>query len=198
MSGVETNETQGRRLEPFLVPFDASAEAVRAIIEPMIDSWGMELVQLHYVHGAHKSTVRVFVDKKNGGIGIDEIEKLSRLIGDTLDVEDANGTLFKGQWELEVSSPGVDRPLTKKSHFQKAQGELVKVKTRGPVDGARSISGTLGASDDAGFVVRKDGGGDVKVPWREVHSAHTVYRFENAQRPAPKRKKKSQRKTDEE
>ena len=187
-----------RNLEPFLAALDASAEAVREVVEPMIDTYGMELVQIHYVHGAHSATVRLFVDKKAGAVGIDDLEKLSRLLGDTLDVEDAHRKLFKGHWELEVSSPGVDRPLTKKSHFGKAAGQEVRVKTRAPVDGARNFAGRLEGADDDGVRVRREDGRTSRIPWDEIESAHTVFVFEAAKRPAPKRKKKSHRKTDEE
>ncbi len=200
MTGHETAAVD--RFEPFLVPLDGAAETVRELVEPMLATWGIELVQLHVMHGQHKTTVRLFIDKKNAtkgnGIGIDDIEKMSRLLGDTLDVEDGHRHLFKSMWEFEVSSPGVDRPLTKKSHFARAKGEPVKLKTRGPVQGARSFSGTIEQTSDAAVRIVKDDGGNVDVPFDEITSAHTVFRFEQAAKPAPKRKKKSQRKTDEE
>jgi ribosome maturation factor RimP len=177
---------------------DAAAEAVREVVEPMIDSYGMELVQIHYVHGAHRATVRLFVDKKAGAVGIDDLEKLSRLLGDALDVEDAHKKLFKAQWDLEVSSPGIDRPLTKKSHYGRALDQEVRVKTRGPVEGSRSFAGRLEAVDDDVVRVRREDGSTARIPWDEIVSAHTVFVFESAKRPAPKRKKKSHRKTDEE
>jgi ribosome maturation factor RimP len=112
---------------------DAAAEAVREVVEPMIDSYGMELVQIHYVHGAHRATVRLFVDKKAGAVGIDDLEKLSRLIGDALDVEDAHKKLFKAQWDLEVSSPGIDRPLRTAAHFQHFAGSEAKIQLAVPL-----------------------------------------------------------------
>jgi ribosome maturation factor RimP len=202
MTGGSTTQNE-QRFEPFLVPLDGSAETVRELVEPMLATWGMELVQLHVMHGPHKTTVRLFIDKKNAtkgnGIGIDDLEKMSRLLGDTLDVEDGHRHLFKSMWEFEVSSPGVDRPLTKKSHFARAKGEPVKVKTRGPVEGARSFAGTIDGTTEKTVRIVKDDGGAVDVPFDEITSAHTVFRFEQAQKPAPKRKKKSQqRKPDEE
>ena len=97
-----------------------------------------------------------------------------------------------------MSSPGVDRPLTKKSHFARAMGEPVKLKTRGPVNGSRSFAGVVDGATDRAVRIAKDDGGTVEVPFEEITSAHTVFRFEQASKPAPKRKKKSQRKPPEE
>lgn len=198
-------ERGGRRSEPFLVPLDGPAEVVRGLVEPMLESWGMELVQIHVVRGANRTTVRLFIDKKGAsasqpgsGIGIDELEKANRMLGDSLDVEDAHRGLFRGAWDLEVSSPGVDRPLTKKSHFDKAKGERVKVRTRASVDGARVHAGSLAATSDDGISLDRDDGRSVLVPWSEILSAHIVFQFTQAKRPAPKRKKKSQRDQDQE
>jgi ribosome maturation factor RimP len=200
MTGPETAAVD--RFEPFLVPLDGAAESVRELVEPMLATWGMELVQLQVMHGPHKTTVRLFIDKKNAtkgnGIAIDDLEKMSRLLGDTLDVEDGHRHLFKSMWEFEVSSPGVDRPLTKKSHFARAMGEPVKVKTRGPVNGSRSFAGVIDKTNDRAVTIVKDDGASVDVPFDEIASAHTVFRFEQASKPAPKRKKKSQRKPLEE
>jgi ribosome maturation factor RimP len=183
--------------EPFLVPFDGPAEALRAVIEPALDTLGLELVQLHFVRGAHKDTVRVFADtpltssiRGREGISMAQLEKASRLLSDVLDVEDQQKKLFPHAYDLEVGSPGVDRPLTKKSHFTHANGERVKVKTRVPYENARSLTGTLVGSDGAFIEVRLDGqDAPVRVLLDDVQSAHTIYVFEAPQKPGHKSKK---------
>lgn len=176
--------------EPFLAPFEGPAEALRAVIEPALASLGLELVQLFFVRGAHKDTVRVFADKPGRGdprVSMAEIEKASRLLSDVLDVEDQQQRLFPHAYDLEVGSPGVDRPLTKKSHFKDARGERVKVKTKVAYANARSLTGTLVDADDGALALRLEGQDEaeapVRVPLDDVQSAHTIFVFEAPRKP---------------
>jgi ribosome maturation factor RimP len=175
--------------EPFLNPYDGVAEELRAVIEPALAALGLELWHLVYVRAQHRDTVRIMAERTgfsatvvDSGISMADLEKANRVIGDALDVEDAAKKLFPHAYELEVGSPGVDRPLTKVSHFQKNVGAKVKVKTKvahGSPSGtpARSFSGTLGV-DDKG--IRVD---DVAIPFEDIQSAHIVFVFEAPQKP---------------
>ncbi len=169
-------------LEPFLVPFEGQSEALREVIEPALAAVGLELVQLHFVRGAHKDTLRLFVDRKSGGVSVSELEKANRLLSDLLDVEDQEQHLFPHAYDLEVGSPGLDRPLTKRSHFQRCVGQRVRVKTRVALEGARSFTGEIKAVDDAALEV--DGH---RIPYEEIQSAHVVYVFETPKKPGKKR-----------
>ena len=198
-STSKSTSTENDRHEPFLEPMQGQAELLRSLLEPLLDVRGIELVQLFLVQGQNKAQVRLFVDKKAAGygpgqgIGIDELEQTSKVVGDYLDVEDTHRNLFKGRYELEVSSPGVDRPLTKKSHFRKAQGSKVKVKSRRPIEGSRSFAGPLvDVSDDAATI--DVDGKRVAVPFTEITSAHVQFVFDDPKRPEPKRKNKSKTK----
>ena len=173
-------------MEPFLVPLDGPAEALRAVIEPALTSVGLELVQLHFVRGTHKDTLRLFIDRKAGGISVGDLEKANRLLSDLLDVADQEQHLFPHAYDLEVSSPGVDRPLTKRSHFERAVGEKVRVKTRVPLNnasglGARSFTGKLVAVDDA---VHVDA---LAIPFDDIQSAHVVFEFQIPQKPGKRK-----------
>lgn len=173
--------------EPFLEPFDGPAEDLRAIIEPALFAVGLELVQLHFVRGAHKDTVRIMTDRpeataKIAGVSMADLERANRVISDVLDVEDAQKKLFPHAYDLEVGSPGVDRPLTKASHFRKHAGERVKVKSRHAIENARSFAGTLAATDGG---IRVD---DVEIPFDAIQSANVVFVFEAPQKPGKKQK----------
>jgi ribosome maturation factor RimP len=169
-------------LEPFLTPFEPSSEAIRAVVEPALASVGLELIQLQFVRGNHKDTLRLFIDKRGaGGISVAELEKANRLLGDLLDVEDQEKRLFPHAYDLEVGSPGLDRPLTKRSHFGRVVGQKVRIKTKVAVDNARSFTGTLTAADEHVVV---DGH---MIPFDDIQSAHVVYVFEAPQKPGKKK-----------
>lgn len=179
--------------EPFLQPLDGRAEDLRAIIEPALWAIGLELVQLHDVRGAHKDTVRILTDRptatatanataKAAGVSMGDLERANRVISDVLDVEDAERKLFAHPYDLEVGSPGVDRPLTKISHFTKHAGECVKVKSNRAVCNARSFGGILAPINGG---IRVD---DVEIPYDAIASAHIVFVFQASQKPGKKQK----------
>ena len=122
------------------------------LLEPTIERLGYELTDLEVKLGGKHGVLRVFIDKPDG-IGLDDCEKVSRAISALLDVEDP----LPGHYDLEVSSPGLDRKLTKPAHFQRFTGEIVKVQMRFPIEGRRRFRGTLVSSDDESIVVEVDG-----------------------------------------
>jgi ribosome maturation factor RimP len=127
-------------------------DEVIALLEPTIDGLGYELADLEVRLSGKNGFMRVFIDSPDG-IGLDDCEKVSLAVSAILDVEDP----LPGHYDLEVSSPGLDRKLTKVEHFQRFQGEIVKVKMRFPVEGRRRFRGTLVSSDDENIVVDVDG-----------------------------------------
>lgn len=178
--------------EPFLTPFHGPAEDLRAIIEPALAAVGLELVQLHFVRGAHKDTVRIMTDRpdataKVAGVSMADLERANRVLSDVLDVEDAHSKLFAHAYDLEVGSPGVDRPLTKIPHFKKHAGERVRVKSKHPIQLSSDGSCGRAARSFAGRLALIDGGirvDDVAIPFDAIHSAHIVFVFQ-----APRKKK---------
>jgi ribosome maturation factor RimP len=113
---------------------------------------GYELADLEVRLGGNGGLVRVFIDKSEG-IDLDDCEKVSLAVSALLDVEDP----VPGKYSLEVSSPGLDRKLTKVEHFQRFMGEVVKVQMRFPIAGRRKFRGTLVSLDEENIVVEVDG-----------------------------------------
>ena len=122
------------------------------LIESTIEQLGYELSDLELKLGGRDGIVRVFIDKPDG-VELSDCEIVSRQLSALLDVEDP----LPGHYTLEVSSPGVDRKLTKPAHFQRFIGEAVRVKLRFPVSGRRNFRGTLRAADDENIEIEVDG-----------------------------------------
>jgi ribosome maturation factor RimP len=135
-----------------MVGFGMTRDQIAELLEPSIARLGYELSDLEVKVGGKQGVLRLFIDKPDG-IGLDDCEKVSRAVSALLDVEDP----LPGHYDLEVSSPGLDRRLTKVEHFQRFTGEIVKVQMRFPIAGRRRFRGTLVASDDESIVVEVDG-----------------------------------------
>ena len=106
------------------------AERVRGLLEPVLTRDGYELVEVEWLRLAGRWTLRLFVDRA-GGFGIDDCQAVSRTVEPILDVED----LIEPAYDLEVSSPGLDRPLRKPADFDRYAGQRAQVKAYGPVAG---------------------------------------------------------------
>ena len=138
------------------------------LLEPTIERLGYELADLEVRLGSKGGLVRIFIDKPEG-IDLDDCEKVSRAVSALLDVEDP----VPGNYNLEVSSPGLDRKLTKVEHFQRFEGETVKVQMRFPIEGRRRFRGTLVSADDENIVVEVDGE-SVSLPLKTIDTARLV------------------------
>jgi len=122
------------------------------LLEPTIEGLGYELADLEARVGSQNGLLRLFIDKEDG-IGLEDCEKVSLAVSALLDVEDP----LPGQYNLEVSSPGADRTLTKLAHFERFKGETVKVQMRFPIEGRRRFRGKLLSADEENIVVEVDG-----------------------------------------
>ena len=111
---------------------------LRKLLEPGVSAMGFELVDVEMAGSHHSPTLRVYIDSPRG-VNVDDCAKVSRQLSALLDVEDP----LPGQYTLEVSSPGLDRPLVKPEDFRRFFGETVKVKMQQPVLGRRNFSGRL-------------------------------------------------------
>jgi ribosome maturation factor RimP len=138
------------------------------LLEPTIERLGYELSDLELKLGGRDGLVRIFIDK-DGGIDIDDCEAVSRQVSAILDVEDP----LPGHYTLEVSSPGLDRTLTKPAHFQRFMGEDVRVKLRFPLEGRRNFKGALKSADDEHIEVEVDGESH-SLPLATIESARLV------------------------
>lgn len=139
-----------------------------ALIRPVVERAGLELVEVAFGHEHGRKVLRVTVDR-DGGVDLDTIATLSEQVSRRLDVEGFD----PGGYALEVSSPGIERPLRTPAQFARAVGEQVAVRTRSPIDGDRNLRGELVAADDEAIVIAASGG-EQRVPLDEVRSARTV------------------------
>jgi len=116
-------------------------EKLQQLLEPVIESLGYELVLLEYAP-SHDPLLRIYIDSP-GGINLDDCERVSREVSAVMDVEDP----IKSNYRLEVSSPGMDRPLVKPAHFERFLGQKIKVQLLVPVNGRRKFAGILQGID---------------------------------------------------
>ena len=155
----------------------ADIAEVRKMIEPVISSHGYDLVRVKLMDTEAGRTLQVMAeDPATGQLLIDQCAALSRELSDLLDEADP----IDGEYNLEVSSPGIDRPLTRAKDFAAWAGHRTKVTMREPVEGRKKFQGTLlGLDADGGaeFVRLRveDGSGDVhRLPLADIHSAKLV------------------------
>ncbi|GAB0118204.1 ribosome maturation factor RimP [Acidisoma sp. 7E03] len=141
------------------------------IIMPRLEAMGFELVRVRML-GRERPTVQIMADRADGNqITIDDCETISHQIGAVLDVED----IVPGAWTLEVSSAGIDRPLTRAKDWNRFSGHLAKVEMTIPtLDGRRRFSGiVLGAAEGQGRM-RLDDGTEVTLPLVDIKTARLV------------------------
>ncbi|MDG6094162.1 ribosome maturation factor RimP [Acetobacter sp. AN02] len=143
---------------------------VRDIVEPVLADLGFDLVRVS-VLGRETPTVQIMADRLDGNlINISDCEQISHAVGAVLDVEDP----IPGNWTLEVSSAGIDRPLTRPKDWERFAGHLAKAEVLIPVDGRKRFSGiVLGATEDSGRL-RLDDGTEAVLPFRDLKKARLV------------------------
>jgi ribosome maturation factor RimP len=147
---------------------------VRAIAERVVRDRGYELVDAELKRQPGGTLVRLYVDKP-GGIGLDELQSVSQEVSAILDAEDPIASAFT----LEVSSPGLDRPLKTVADYQRFVGKLAKLSSYEPIDGRRHWSGRL-ASAEGGvveIVLEKEGGKSCRVPYDKISHGRLEVEF---------------------
>jgi ribosome maturation factor RimP len=155
------------------------AGRVRDLVEPPLAAAGFEIVDVEHTHGSGGSgRLRIAVDRA-GGIDLDAVSEASKVISALLDDHD----VVPGTYALEVSSPGVERPLRTPEHFARFVGTTVAVRTKPGVAGERRVEGTLEAADAEGLVVAGR-----RLAYGDVERARTVFVW-----PAPAPKKQPAR-----
>lgn len=180
-------------MESFVVELSQEEEELRKKIEPLLDSEGFELVRLCLKRVQARSMLGIFVDTKDhpNGITMGNLEFISRFLSDVLDAEPEEGALLKGSYELEISSPGLDRPLTKASHFKAALDERLKLRLKNPsLLGAKNIYGRLIEANDNAVTLEPEGKAEssLKLAYHDIAEAHVVFNFASK---IPEKKKKS-------
>ena len=152
---------------------DLVVRDVNRLIEPILNEMGFELVDIEYLSEHGRWVLRIYVDSEDG-ITLDDCARVSNEIGDLIDVND----IFEHEYVLEVSSPGLNRPLKKEKDFLKAVGKKVKVKMINPVKERRNFTGYLKAFQD-GMLYIEVRNELISLPLRDVKKANLVYEFED-------------------
>ena len=146
---------------------------IERLIEPVLAEMGLELVDMEYCFGQGRRVLRIYADRPTG-INLDDCAMVSREIGNLLDVKD----LLQQHYVLEVSSPGLNRPLKREKDFLRAIGRKVKVKTVVPLKGRRNFSGVLQSFENGTLQLKVDDT-VVQIPEESVKKANLVFDFED-------------------
>jgi len=153
---------------------DFDIKKVAQLVEPVLDEMGFELVDIEYLSEHGRMVLRVYADKE-GGITLDDCASVSRQIGDLIDVK---GIVRHG-YVLEVSSPGLNRPLKKENDFLRAVGEKIKIKMIVPVKGRRRFTGYLRKFEESTIYIEVDNN-LIALPRQDVEKANIVYEFDRS------------------
>lgn len=146
-------------------------DALQALIEPVVQALGCDLWGVEYFQAGQRSVLRVYIDKA-GGVDIDDCQRISRQLGSVFDVEDPMG----GEYTLEVSSPGLDRPLYTLAQYEKLAGEQIALQLRFPFEGQRKFKGLL-KGVEAEDVVLVVGEQEYLFPFESIEKAKVVPQF---------------------
>jgi ribosome maturation factor RimP len=142
-------------------------EDLTRLLEPAIADLGLELVGIEFGPGAGGSLLRVYIDESERGVTIDDCERVSREISALLDVNDP----VAGRYTLEVSSPGLERPLFTPEHFARFLGAAVKVVVNLPIDGRRRFQGPIESVEGDRITLMQDGA-PVAIVHANIAKAH--------------------------
>jgi len=148
---------------------NALADRIVALIEPSLSALGYELVRVQ-IDGKRQARVQIMAERNDGtGMGVEDCAKVSRTVAALLDVEDP----IEGSYQLEVSSPGIDRPLVRPQDYVRFAGHVAKVELKTPRDGRRRFTGTL--KGVAGDTVTLDLGTEtLELPLAEIERGKLV------------------------
>lgn len=155
----------------------AARAELRQLLEPGVNALGFELVDVELTGSGHNSTLRVYIDAP-GGVSVEDCADVSEQLSAILDVEDP----LPSSYLLEVSSPGLDRPLVKREDFQRFAGESVKIRIHQPLEGRKNFTGRILAVEGEQVVLELDpavGGkpGRIALSIDEIDRARLVPKF---------------------
>ena len=123
-------------------------DRIRQLLDPILASLGLDLWDLEFQRQGPKWLLRIYIDREETGVTLNDCESVSRDLSAALDVED----IITHAYSLEVSSPGLDRTLSKPEHFTRFAGSTVKIKVYQPIDGQKVFRGKLLGVSDEGMV----------------------------------------------
>ncbi len=147
------------------------------LLEPVIAAQAMEILEIEYRSEPIGWVLRIFLDSERG-ISVEDCAEISRTVGDLLDM----GDVIQNPYNLEISSPGIERPLRKLDHFQKQIGNMIEVKTTSPIQNRRNFKGELKEAASEGIIM-ECGEKSYSIPLPLIERARLLY-FESMDRKA--------------
>lgn len=150
-----------------MVKETGKTKRLREIAEPVVTSLGYELVDVEFASGTGSAVLRFYIDKE-GGVDVEDCARVSRELDPVLDVED----VVADSYDLEVSSPGVNRPVRRPEDFEKFTGEKIKIRTYAKVGDRKVFIGELLGLDGNEVRVDVEGAGERKVPLESIAKAN--------------------------
>lgn len=157
--------------EPRLFEETGVEARIVALVEPVLRQMAFRIVRVR-LSGLNGSTLQIMAERDDGSMSIDDCEQLSRAVSSLLDVED----LISHEYHLEISSPGIDRPLVRKSDFKNWQNHLGKFETTTIINGRKKFRGFIKDVNEEGFIIEAEDkeNGDVRVRYDDIAGAHLV------------------------
>ena len=159
----------GSQTEPRLIGESGSAARVAAIAEPVLNDLGFRLVRVR-ISGLAGCTVQIMAERPDGAMTIEDCQMVSRALSPVLDVADPIDRAYR----LEISSPGIDRPLVRRADFERFAGHVVKLEMAIARDGRRRFRGELLGRDGEDARIRLEDGAEVLLPIAEMADAKLV------------------------
>jgi ribosome maturation factor RimP len=142
-------------------------EQIRELLAPILESSGLSLWDLEFQKKGPKWLLRVYIDRESGGVTLDDCEAVSRDLGTALDIED----IIPHSYTLEVSSPGLDRALSRPEHFVRFTGSDIIVKTYQPINGQKVFHGKLLSMAEDAIKVGIEKGIVLEIPLTNISKA---------------------------
>jgi ribosome maturation factor RimP len=142
-------------------------EQIQKLLDPIVASLGLTLWDLELKKEGPQWLLRIYIEREAGGVSLNDCETVSRDLGAVLDVED----IIPHAYTLEVSSPGLDRSLTKPDHYRKCLGQQVRIKTYQAINGEKVFKGRLADLEGTVIVLETEKGEALRVPIADVAKA---------------------------
>jgi len=142
-------------------------EKIQRQLDPILGSLGLTLWDMEFKKQGPQWLLRIFIDRAPGGVTLGDCEAVSRDLGAVLDIEE----VVPHSYVLEVSSPGLDRSLTRPDHYRKCRGERVKIKTYQPINGGKIFKGKLAGLEDEVVVLDQDSGETLRIALDNISKA---------------------------
>ncbi len=143
-------------------------DQITDLINPVLKEMGYELIRVRFVSG-NNPVLQIMAEKPDGIMGVDDCSKVSREVSALLDVEDQ----ISGRYVLEVSSPGIDRPLTRLKDYEHYKGFDAKLELKFSSDGQRNVKGVLGGIEENTIILQTDDE-DWKIPFEDIKKAKLI------------------------